>query len=113
MASLQEVADRAVELLNAFPPTADEVAEFLEAEGIKGLPSAAHSCPVSKFLHKELDGWSFSWCGDLLIQDPAKVGDYRKVEDEDEVSVWRTPSNPAAELFMRAFDDHAYPQLVA
>lgn len=109
MATLVEAADRAVALLDAFPPTADEVAAFLEAEGIRGVRTGAHTCPVANFLRQEIPGFSYAWCGDLLVQLPK--AHLRPVEEEKELSTWRTPTNPAAEDFMRAFDESAYPHL--
>lgn len=89
--------DRVAELLRALGSTADEVAETLRRGGYRGERQRCDVCPIAQYLGaNDVDG-------------PAVYPIVVFFGPECEAA-----SNPeGAYLFMRAFDEGGYPDLVA
>lgn len=94
---MSEITEAAVEeALAALPPTADEVAELFAEIGIKGTPGAGGHCPVANYLKQEFPA------------DPRPVFYYDAAVGDVFV-----PAPAHLFAFARAFDDGAYPDLIA
>lgn len=82
--------------------TPDEIADFLQEHGIKGLRSAAESCPIST--------WIRTQTGEFTRSNRMTV---RVFDSPDDMSFrdWRETSE-GMKHFMFAFDGGCYPELI-
>ena len=94
--------DEAIALLEGLGKTADEVADSLKAQGIKGEPGSACYCPLANFLRSKgapepgvIHGWF------RVHPHPAECG----------AEAIRVPLPKGADAFLRAFDCDRYPDL--
>lgn len=79
----------------------DQIAHYLEREGITGIPCAGHVCPIHEYVAREVTGVVFD------------VGTYTtKVLHGHATAFGMSNPLPIAE-FIGLFDRHAYPALEA
>jgi hypothetical protein len=100
--------EKIIELLLALGKTEDEVATNLMADGIKGHPREPCSCPITKYLAKNIE----LAAGDEVVVTSSMI--YYSVIYYNKTGI-RYKGNKdliAIERFIEKFDDWKYPELI-
>lgn len=91
-----------VETLNSFG-SALELRKFLAGNGIKGWKQDESSCPISNWVHRELNSEEWT-CVQVVTED--KITVYKDYNDVEEYKIGNIVNE-----FIRNFDDGYYPEL--
>lgn len=109
-----EIKDKIIKTIENMGSTPDEIAAFLEGQGIKGVPHAPGACALAVYLNKVIgEPYFISVTAVIEILGPKQL-----YEMEGGSSAWmRTqldhiPCSLATTLFVEKFDWSAYPQLI-
>ncbi len=90
---------------------ADQVADHLQTAGIKGEPGACGDCPISRFVRQR---WQQLTDQDVCVMtDSVGVYVYTVPAADRAVLLAMVDTPSVVASFLRCFDAHAYPDLIA
>lgn len=107
---IHKVAEKVKLLLINLGDDANQIAAFLEGQGIKGNRSSSFKCPIAEFLKQNLSTEVFVETTSTIIVEDYVKGNWNYIKVE---TLNRVYHSEAVRNFIKKFDKGAYPALEA